>query len=227
MNDMDSIINSMLKNIDPTINITPVKSESQPAQRQFYAHINKGKLQIVAISPVELSGASNEEVISIKIDFSVAEKFLTGAENPVRWVAAYKDGEYSIQRASDIKEKTPRVEVMPIYEVTQEKLPYPDIWIEVDRKRGNVLINYNGATIQNWPSPAKLYLTREGDPSYLKCAFALDVNTLYKITEQNELSEWPNPIVLPLEEVDDLSVYAMKSNLKIMLGSYETIHHGI
>ena len=218
MSDMNTLISNMIKTLDPTINLVVSVTAPQPTPRQFYAHINKGKLQIVAISPVEIPFVENAEVIGIKVEWSVAEKFLMGIENPVKWVAAYKDGEYSIQKASDIREKTARVDALPIYEVKHEKLPYPDIWIEIDKKRGNVIINYDGSKIASWPTTAKLYLTREGDPSYLKCAFALDVNTLCKITEQNKLSEWPNPIVLPLEEIDDLSIYTIKSNLKIMLG---------
>jgi len=195
---------------------------------QFYAHINVKTQQIVGISPVALSEEANDEVISIKIEYHVAEKFLSGVENITRWIARYRNDTCIIVREEDfLREKLKRIDTLSIFEIVDADTPYPDVKIEVGAEEDVVLIYYNGETIKNWQRPAKLYFTAENNPSYLKCAFSLDVNIVDEIQRVNNLPEWPNPIALPLPNADDLSVYTIKSNLKLAIIRHEAVHNRV
>lgn len=191
----------------------------QPVRPQFYAHINKETQSIVAIAPTALDELANSDVISIPIEYELAEKFLTGKENVVRWMALPKDDKYTlISEVEFQREKSARVDEIQAFELTQppEKVPYPDVIVEVGDP-SVVLIHYNGETVQRWAKPAKLFFTAEGDPGHLKCAFTIDVNTLNEILRENELSEWPNPIALNLQNADDISVYSIRSGIKMAI----------
>lgn len=205
----------------PVLNITI----SPPVRPQFYAHVHVESKRIVGISPALHQGADGE-TISIKIDYDLAERFLSGSENITRWIARYRNDSYSIVREEDhLREKLRRIDTLSIFEIVDSDVPYPDVKVELTPE--DVLIHFNGETIVNWKNPVKLYFTGEGNPAYLKCAFTLDVNTLNEIQRVNELPEWPNPIRLSLADPEDTSVYTIKSNLKIAINRHEAASYDL
>jgi len=219
---------ALAKLLDEEVPTTMVIEVTAPAKPQFYVHIDKKQQTIVAISPQQLADTANADVISVEIDYDLAEKFLLGVENVTRWVVVLRDDKYGIMHEVEFqREKAERVNDLQVFEITTpaDKLAYPDIVIEVGAVDDAVLIHYNGATVPNWSRPAKLYFTAEGDPGHLKCAFTLDVNTLSEIAGQNNLAEWPNPIVLNLNNAHDISVYSIRSGIKMAIKRHEASNY--
>ena len=192
---------------------------------QFYCHINSEDLSIVAIAPhPPLSNDSNDTVVGIKIDHDLAINFITGVENVYKWVVL-RDADTFLMKHEDelAKEKLERLKALPIFELVEDT-PYPDIRVVVNDPdhEGSVLVYYNGETIYNWSKPAKIYFTCEDDASYLKCAFALSAAVLDKIILLNKLDEWPNPIIIPIDDADDISVFSARSNHTIAIFRHDT-----
>jgi len=201
---------------------------TQPKQvrPQFYAHVDKKLLKILAISPQPIE--QSEDAACLKIDYELAEKFIIGTENVSRWVVVFRDDQYMIMSELSIqREKLERVNDMQAFEITStpDRVPYPDVVIEVGAEPDAVLIHFNGENISKWPRPAKLYFTAEGDPSHLKCAFTLSVNNLNEIAGHNNLEEWPNPIALKLESASDISVYSIRSGIKMAIKRHEATNN--
>ena len=192
---------------------------------QFYAHIHKEALTIAAIAPIE---PSDDKLFGLAIEHDQAMKFMVGTDSTTNWSVALKDGQYGIIKNEDLRGRNSRVDVISILEVPWGLVQSADIKVVVDADNSQAEIFYDGSKMPNWKSSAKLYFTREGDPSYLKCAFSLDVNILETLKKVNKAAEWPNPIILPLNEVDDLSIFTMKSDLKIsLIKKNETSSNGI
>lgn len=187
---------------------------------QFYVHINIRNQIITAITQQSLPVVENAEVVSVEIPYELAEKFLLGSESVLEWVVVHQDGKYGIIKSEEInKDKISRIETNRIVEVTQD-VAYPDVRIVIGNKQ-RIAIHYNGEKIEKWPHPVRLYFTGEDDPSDLKCTFSLSINTLSKIVNANKLTEWPNPIYLSLPNSDDISVFTIKSDLKIAISRNE------
>jgi hypothetical protein len=187
---------------------------------KFYAHIDTQQISICAISPSE---SDDRHIRNVEIDSETAIKFLSGEEALSGWEVLIAGEEYKISKnVKTGRAVYNRVEIQPITEVTwleesKKKLTSEDILISISHKNKTASIHYDGSKISNWARPAKLYFTGEGDPSYLKCAFTLDINIINDIMVANKLSRWPNPIILPLSDTTDISVYTIKSNLIINL----------
>lgn len=187
---------------------------------KFYAHIDTQQITICAISPTE---SSDRHIRNVEIDSETAIRFLSGEEALSGWEVLIAGDEYKISK--NVKTERAvynRVDIQPITEVTwletsKKKLTTEDILISISHKNKTASIHYDGSKISTWDRPAKLYFTGEGDPSYLKCAFTLDINIINDIMMANKLSRWPNPIILPLTDTTDLSVYTVRSNLIINL----------
>jgi hypothetical protein len=218
---------SILGKIDITqtvneINVTlPV--ERQPVQ--FYAHVGVRHGRIMSISRRPQAG---ENMVSIPIDKDLAEDFTSGKKRPGRWLAIKRGDEYILMDSRDLsKLKYERVEGLVMQEVPEEDSENVDIRVEIGKVPDAVLIHFNGERISRWKEPAKLYFTAEGNPTFLKCAFSLDVNIMNEITAANGLSEWPNPLVLHLPQAEDTSVYTAKSNIKMVIIRHEASNHRV
>jgi hypothetical protein len=187
---------------------------------KFYAHIDTQQISICAISPTE---SNDRHIKNVEIDSETAIKFLSGEEALSGWEVLIAGDEYKISKnVKTGRAVYNRVEIQPITEVTwlevsKKKLTTEDILISISHKNKTASIHYDGSKISTWDRPAKLYFTGEGDPSYLKYAFTLDINIINDIMMANKLSRWPNPIILPLSDTTDLSVYTVRSNLIINL----------
>lgn len=210
-----------------TFTLTTPEPEFDPLYEQkFYVHISKSQLQIVAISPEAID---TKDVISVEIETNLAKQFLGGEENTKNWGVAFKDEEYKLVKLSTLKEFfNNRIDVINIVELSilkRENWNYHDVRLLIDRKNNQIIIEYDGDRINNTTEKLKLYFTREGDPSYLKCAFTLDVNILNTIMIDNKLDSWPNPIVLPIHDVNDLSIFSIKSSFKIAIQEYEKTNY--
>lgn len=217
----------MITNIQQLLAVLAPNNHPAPApETQFYAHLNRDRMEIVAISPENID---NGTIIALPLDSGVALKFMSGEENLHRWAIAEKNGEYTLikpEKATGFFYN--RVDILRIIEVPKQIIDYPDIRLVVDVATSIVEIHYHGERISSWTRPVKFYFTREGDPSYLKCAFSLDVNILDKLLAHNHLEQWPNPICLEMPEIDDLSIYVIKSDLKISLEEkYEISNNSI
>jgi hypothetical protein len=193
----------------------PPTPEPLPLTASFFVHYNEKSLKIQSLSTLSEPLPGNK-VIGIDDEFAL--KFLNGQESLSMYsVVAFKDEKFELHKTISVAEVfSVRVDVVPvIYEI--EEHPLPSVTIEVDEEENFVSVHYNGDEIKKLTTPIKIYFTRFDDPSFLKCAFSLDVNILNKILEKNSLTEWPNPIQLKLDNVRDLSVYGIKGQAPISL----------
>jgi hypothetical protein len=212
---MATNIQALLRALNPELHVQP-----EPIVPKFYVHVDLSKMEIISISPESFNDAQTK---SIEIEYDLASKFISGEENIHNWAIANRDGEFSVVKPDEVEGFFHnRVELLSIVEVPFKEVPYPDVRIVVDEENDKVIIYYHGERISTWQFPLKLYFTREGDPSYLKCAFTLDTNILGTLAYLNNLNQWPNPIVIPMEDVDDLSVFTFKTDLKVSLEKNET-----
>lgn len=198
-----------------TLKVASIK-KTEPVVIQFYWHIRLEDLSIIAIAPYPPSAKG---VVGLPLEEKRALDLINGIESVNEWRVFNEDDKVFLRHESEIeKEKLERLKALPIYEVTED-IRDSDIRVIVGHAKhpGAILVYYNGDTIYNWNKPAKIYITRESDPSYLKCAFTLSPAALDKIIEKNKLEEWPNPIVLPVEEADDVSIYSARSNHTISI----------
>ena len=196
-------------NESSTLTISTVKPEVKPVQ--FYWHIDVEAFSIIAIAPYP---PSKEGIIGIPLDEQRAHNLINGIENINEWTVVYDTDKIVLRHDSEIeKEKLERLKSLPIFEVTDSS-DNCDITVVVGDELYPecIQVYYNGDTIYNWHKPVKIYVTRENDPLYLKCSFTLSADVLDKILEKNNLSEWPNPILLKVHEADDISIYSARSN---------------
>jgi hypothetical protein len=220
MGTLDGIFNN-----SSTLNIASFKRPA-PVAPQFYWHINVEELSVVAIAPYP---PTTEGIVGIKLDEKRANDLINGIESVNEWRVFNEDSKVFLRHESEIeKEKLERLKALLIYEVTDDSRE-ADIRVIVNSKKhpGAILVYYNGNTIYNWNKPAKIYVTRENDPSYLKCTLTLSPAALDKIIEKNKLEEWPNPIVLPIEDADDVSIYTARSNHTIAIHRNENTNNRI
>lgn len=185
---------------------------------KFFAHIDANTGAIISVS----TSPTREGNISVPISYELATKFIRGEENITKWVGVPRDDWYVIIRVAEtMREKLDRVKELSIFELTDPNTPHPDVRVEIGAVPDIVLVHYNGEKITTWQHSVKLYFTAEGDPSQLKCAMMLDVNTLNEIQKQSGLPEWPNPIELALPAATDISVYSTKSDLRMAITRHE------
>lgn len=202
----------------------PIELETPKVETPvFYALIDKASGDICGITPSLSTDASIE---CVTLDYSLAEQFLTGKENVIMWIAVSSESGTTLMKREELSsQKFQRIESMTMQEITDPTVPCADIRVEIGARADAVLIHFNGETIHKWPRPVKLYFTAESNPHYLKCGFTLDVNIINEIQRVNELPEWPNPIVLPLPNAQDVSVYTIKSNIKTAVTRHEAIYN--
>jgi len=209
--------------ITKTVNDITVTLPTPPKPIQFYAHVGKLHGRIMGISQ---RVSDVEDVISIPIDAETAHDFTSGKKRPNQWVGVKHEGDYVLMNRKDLsKLKYERVEGLAMQELLENDSTNVDIRVEIGKQPDAVLIHFDGERIGKWAEPAKLYFTAEGNPTFLKCAFSLDVNIMNEITAANGLSEWSNPLVLRLPQAIDTSVYTAKSNIKMVIIRHEASNH--
>jgi hypothetical protein len=184
--------------------------------RKMFAHVD---LSSGKIAGVNSKGIAPGNRVAIELDYDLALKFIGGQENPNDWIAGLKDDKYVLQRI--VHEQHSRVDLLPITEVEidtwkPEEPTYivGGVLIWVDREAGTLELCYDGDYLKTLNQPLKIYATREGDPSYLKCTISLDVNILNEIMYSNELDCWPNPLQVELADgTTDLSLFAPTASI--------------
>lgn len=178
---------------------------------KFYVHFNATDLQIKSISSNEVAAADEK---CLEVEYELGLKFITGEENPISWSIVPDGKTFVFQKIQPHEVKLNRVDIgLGIYEVQENE--WDDIRLKVLKDEGVVEMHYDGEKLKTISNPVKMYFTREGDMTYLKCAFSLDVNILNQIAYDNNLQSWPNPIRLNLKDVDDLSVFAVRGPLSV------------
>ena len=179
--------------------------------RQHYAHVDLSNGRIVAVNSKPAAPAGR---VAIELEHALALRFIGGQENPNDWLAGLQDDKYVLRQVE--RKQHQRVDLLPISEVQITQLPVDQqlfipagVVVLVDRVSNELEVYYDGDFIKTLKQPLKIYATREGDPSYLKCALSLDVNILDAILLQNNLESWPNPLRVRLEDgTQDLSLFA-------------------
>lgn len=205
--------------------IVPDLQPVEPVKSKFFCTFNPSDSNIVAVSgsPEQMEGM---QVIEISHEDGVA--FLTGKENYHDWTVVNIKDEYFIKKLDKRADVKDRVELLTICEYNEEMnahIAYPDVKLVVDHADSTLKVHYNGQTIRSWSQPMKIFLTKEGDPSYLICSFKLDINTLDRILAENNLQEWPNPVVIQLEDADDLSIFGNRYTHQVRLIHKYGINH--
>lgn len=209
----------------PQVNKIVLELPPTPKVVKFYAHVRVDTGRIAGISQ---EPSDKEGIESIEIDSQLAIDMLAGKKRPILWVGVKRDGKtVLVERRSLTTMKYERVEGLTMQELSEDDTGPVDIRVEVGKERGAVLIHFNDETIRRWQEPVKLYFTAEGNPTFLKCAFSLDVNIMNEITSANGLTSWPNPLVLRLPQADDVSVYTAKSNIKMVIIRHEASNHRV
>lgn len=212
---MAASLGAALTDDDMVIELPRIPS---PQEIDFFVHFDKKTLAIKSVSASNAVEDEDEEVLLI--DNALALKFMEGTESAHSWNIIHVDGHYELQpKVKEFESVGNRVDVASsLLNVSVDRF-YPstfaDVQIHVDKKKNLVEIWYDGQKIQDYGRPVKLYFTKDGDPSYLKCAFTLDVNILNTILKDNDLKKWPNPIKLRLDDVDDLAIYTVKGFLSV------------
>lgn len=195
------------------------KQVAEPEQEQvkvpFYIQFDKSTCKVCSISANPVPDGDNG---IIEIDHELGLKFMSGEENHSNWSIGMQDKKYIIQKIDRSRNFVGnRIDVMRKVEEVSVSSESSDIMIYLDKVESEVFIHYDGVAIQNLGYPIKLYFTREGDPSHLKSAISLDVNILNAIKTDNSLDHWPNPLIVKLDDLDDISVYAAKGSLTISI----------
>lgn len=190
--------------------VDPIDVEvKELAKPTFFVHFDKATLQVRSVSTREEPEDGNA-VASIEYDHGLA--LMTGEQSIVTHeIIMLRNETYEFVKKETMQKVMDRVDVVrTIYEIEDDKDPQ-FIEMLVLPEEDIVEISYNGDLVQK--GQTKFYFTRFNDPSFLKCAFLLDVNTLNQIALVNQ-TEWPNPIRLKIDNVSDLSVFGIKGQTK-------------
>jgi hypothetical protein len=182
----------------------------------FYVYYDKNNLNPVSVSGQKMSfGFDDSDKEVMEIDDDLGALFILGQANLLHYFVSFDDEGKPrlIKKTRQALTTFSRIASLRLVELTKEIHNAP-IQIEVDCKKDQIKIFYDGALLQY--NPFKLYFTKEDDPSYLLCAVHLDVNTLDAILVKNRLKKWPNPLVFNLP-TDDLSIYSLKTPIQISI----------
>lgn len=188
-------------------------AEVEIPKKNFYVHVDKTTLKIVGVSP-----HVGEDTANVEIAEELAIKFLTGTENLTAWAVIHENEKYEIVKKNIFNRFiNSRVDVLALTQLEFKTVDDPDVSIILDTVSNKVLIYYNGLSIKQFVHPLNFYFTREDDPSYLRMTFALCEQTLSHLAYEMSLDKWPEEVKLAVEDADDISVYTIKSKLKISL----------
>lgn len=190
-----------------------IAAPSKSSLVSFYVHYDSKTLDIKSVSTKEISG--DVDVHVIEIDSALARRIMGGEESIVNYmIIGIKDGTFQLHKKTDaLPQMANRVDVAVVIQQVQETEKKTEINFCINKQSNIVEIHYHGERIKKLDKPVKFYFTRKNDPSFLKCFFQLDVNILNEILTRNELSEWPNPIRLKVDNAKDLSIYEVKGQL--------------
>lgn len=202
-----------MTNLFPVLN--SIQLEIIP--RSFYAHVDKTTLGIVGVSPQK---ETNQNIENVEISEKTAVKFLSGIENLSSWVVVFENKEYSLEKKStNIRFKNNRVDVLSLQllKFDEGEVVNPDIKIVLDTQKDEAIISYNGDLITHFKNGINFYFTREDDPSFLKKTFTLSDKLLSHLSYEQSLDHWPKEVLLPIEDIDDISVFTIKYPITISL----------
>lgn len=189
----------------------PVEVEvKELAKPTFYVHFDKTTLQIKSVSGRQEPDEGNS---SIAIDYDLGHEIMLGTKSVnTHEIILLRNETHEFVKKESLQKVMDRVDVVrTIYEVKDETDPQ-FVEMIVLPEEDVIEISYNGDLVQK--GQTKFYFTRFNDPSFLKCTFLLDVNTLNQIALINQIDEWPNPIRLKIDNVSDLSVFGIKGQTK-------------
>ncbi len=194
-------------------------------KKNFYCTFNPQDGAIIAISgsPEEMP---QMQITEISYDDGIA--FMTGRENYNNWYVVNVNSVFVIKKKDKKDNVKDRVELLTICEFDESinsHVDFPDVKLVVKHEENLLEVHYNGDSISSWKQPMKLFLTRLGDPSHLICSLKLDINTLDSILAQNNLKEWPNPVVIQLDDADDISIFGNRYTHQVRLIHDHGINH--
>lgn len=177
----------------------------------FYAHFDPTTLQVRSVSTK--AEPAEGQAVAVISEEGVGEKLLQGLYSLFNYeIIMLRNETYELVKKESMQKTVDRVDVVrTIYEVKEEPA-IQAVEMTVIEDEDVVEITYNGDLVQK--GQTKFYFTRYNDPSFLKCTFLLDVNTLNQIALVNQITEWPNPIRLKVDNVSDLSVFGIKGQTK-------------
>jgi hypothetical protein len=179
----------------------------------YYVYYNQETL-----APVSVSGRKvlDPELGIIEIDTDLGEALIRGYANIIHYFVSYDDqgNVRLVKKTRQALTTFSRIASLQLKHLTEE-IPKAPIQVQIDHKKQEARIHYDGALLQY--NPFKLYFTKEDDPTYLLCAVHLDVNTLDEIIKQNGIKRWPNPLAVKLPPTDDLSIYSLKTPIQISI----------
>ena len=92
----------------------------------------------------------------------------------------------------------------------------PDVVAVINQADSTVDVHYNGDALKFSVNPLRFYITRLDDPTYLLGAYTLTPTVLDKVLADNDLKEWPNPLRIAVPDTSDISIFIIKTPLKVV-----------
>lgn len=181
----------------------------QPQQLKLHVSVDLDTLAVISVGDTE---ATQENILKVEVDHSLYSKFITGEENPSDWVLG--PDRQVVKRASVKPADYNLIDVLSVMQISIERCENADVSIIIDEKRNLLKIYYSFEQINLWKIPLKLYFTRFQDPAYLKSSVDINMNTLCELRDRSNLKKIPNPLVVSVQEADDLSIFTPRTDLK-------------
>lgn len=174
----------------------------------FYIHF---KLATLEISSISGNNIPKEEYFALPVDGALGLQLIQGEKNLGAYcVLAFANNTYELHEKKGITATViDRIEQGAVYEVTTKSRQ--SIHVVLNKNDDVVEVHYNADVVKEVGAlGTKIYFTKEDDISFLKCALSLDVNTLNSIKQDLKIDYWPNPILLKLDSINDISVFGLK-----------------
>jgi hypothetical protein len=197
-------------------------------QVQFYCHFNATSLEVTAITP-RAEPAHGEQALQLPLDLAIS--FLNGDENLANWVIGQVEGEFCLRKLSDVSSVNfiDRLQVSGLdalkpadWRATWDwSGPLPDVVVVINVADSTVDVHYNGEALKFAVNPLRFYITKLDDPTYLLGAYTLTPAVLDKVLADNGLEEWPNPLRVAVPDPTDISIFIIKTPLKVVCETKE------
>lgn len=181
----------------------------QPVTMQYYVFIDLETLGIVSVGE---ANSSCDSLLKIEVQQDLYIKFITGEENTASWILG---PDRSIVKKEHIKPAEYNlVDILRIMSIEFTQSENADVKIIIDTDNNTLKIFYSFEQINLWQVPLKLYFTRYQDPAYLKSTVDINMNTLFELRDKSSAKKIPNPLIVSVQEADDLSIYTPRTDLK-------------
>ena len=159
---------------------------------------------------ISLSTSKPEGNDFVSVGEDLALPFLFGQELLGKWKAVNLGGSWLIQKKPKIslqfaEEYRPKQLVNLISSGENADL----LGVRLKLHSDHVEVFYDGSKIERWGT-VSFYFTEHGNPHRLVSKLSISEDILSEAAYQQQLDEWPNPISIPLENADQLSVYFVK-----------------